>query len=135
MDNKDSFRPIPEERLKEMLGILLPYGYSHYGGTSYTGVSPYINDGQNIITIVANNESWEAPFSICMEHFDEGYNEVNSLGFYKGIMKLIAPELKSGDEEFKGNLNILDFNWVENPKENTPFPVSVTINLYKAGNS
>ena len=25
---------IPEERLKELLNILLPYGYSHYDGNS-----------------------------------------------------------------------------------------------------
>lgn len=131
MDNNNSFRPIPEERLKELLGILLPYGYSHYEGTKYTGVSPYINDGQNIITIVANDEGWDSPFSICMDRFDENYDESDSLGFYKGIMKLIAPELKSDDEKFKGTGNVLDFAWVEVTQENTPFPVRVTIDLYK----
>lgn len=131
MDDNNSFRPIPNERLKELLGILLPYGYSHYEDTKYTGVSPYINDGQNIITIVANCENWGAPFSICMDRFDENCDESDSLGFYKGIMKLIAPELKSNDEKFKDNWNMLDFVWVEKSEENTPFPVSVTIDLYK----
>jgi hypothetical protein len=32
---------IPEKRLKELLNILLPYGYSHYNDVKYTGVSPY----------------------------------------------------------------------------------------------
>ena len=35
----------------------------------------------------------------------------NSLGFYKGIMKLIAPELHSNDDKFKDGFNVLDFNW------------------------
>ena len=45
---------IPEERLTELLNILLPYGYSHYDGNKYTGVSPFIGSTQNIITIIAN---------------------------------------------------------------------------------
>lgn len=47
-----------EERLHELLSILLPHGYSHYDGTFYTGVSPYIGKEHNIITIVANDPNW-----------------------------------------------------------------------------
>lgn len=35
---KDTVDLIPEERLKEILNILLPYGYSHYDKVKYTGV-------------------------------------------------------------------------------------------------
>ena len=38
---------IPKERLKELLNILLPYGYSHYGN-NYTGVSPFIGSTRNV---------------------------------------------------------------------------------------
>ena len=117
---------IPEERLKEILNILLPYGYSHYDKVKYTGVSPFIGSTQNIITIVANDPvGWESVFSICMELFTEDEDEENSLGFYKGIMKLIAPELYSRDEKFKGGMNVLDFNWAEDRVQDNRFPVKV----------
>ena len=117
---------IPEERLKEILNILLPYGYSHYDGNRYTGVSPYIGNTQNIITIVANDpDGWGSVFAICMERFSEEEDEDNSLGFYKGIMKLIAPELHSNDDEFKENFNVLDFNWAEDEVQDNRFPVKV----------
>ena len=117
---------IPEERLKELLNILLPYGYSHYDGHKYTGVSPYIGDTQNVITIVANDpEGWGSVFAICMERFTEEEDEENSLGFYKGIMKLIAPELHSINEKFKGCMNVLDFNWAEDKVQDNRFPVKV----------
>ena len=111
---------IPEERLKELLNILLPWGYSHYDGNKYTGVSPFIGSTQNIITIVANDpEGWGSVFAICMERFTEDEDEENSLGFYKGIMKLIAPELHSSDDKFKDGMNVLDFNWaVERVRDN-----------------
>lgn len=118
---------IPEERLKEILNILLPYGYSHYGN-NYTGVSPFIGDTQNIITIVANDpEGYGSVFAICMEHFteDDEADEKDSLGFYKGIMKVIAPELHSDDDNFKGNMNVLDFNWAEDRVQDNRFPVKV----------
>ena len=116
---------IPEERLKEILNILLPYGYSYHDGR-YTGVSPFIGSTQNIITIVANEpESWGSVLSICMERFTENDDEENSLGFYKGIMKLIAPELHSNDEKFKGGMNVLDFNWAEDLVQDNRFPVKV----------
>ena len=51
---KEAVDLIPEERLKEILNILLPWGYSHYDKTKYTGVSPFIGDTRNVITIVAN---------------------------------------------------------------------------------
>ena len=115
---------IPEERLKEILNIMLPYGYSHYDGHKYTGVSPYIGSTQNIITIVANDpEGWGSVFAICMERFAEDEDEENSLGFYNGIMKVIAPELHSNDEEFKGNFNVLDFNWAPDNVQDNRFPV------------
>ena len=117
---------IPEERLKEILNILLPYGYSHYDKVKYTGVSPFIGSTQNIITIVANEpESWGSVFAICMERFTDEEDEENSLGFYKGIMKLIAPELHSNDEKFKGGMNVLDFNWAEDRVQDNRFPVKV----------
>jgi len=117
---------IPEERLKDILNILLPYGYSHYDGHKYTGVSPYIGSTQNIITIVANDpEGWGSVFAICMDCFAEDEDEENSLGFYKGIMKVIAPELHSDDEKFKDNMNVLDFKWAEDKVQDNRFPVKV----------
>lgn len=118
---------IPEERLQELLNILLPYGYSHYDGNKYTGVSPFIGSTQNIITIVANYpEGWGSVFAICMERFtEEGDNEENSLGFYKGIMKVIAPELVSYQDKFKGGYNVLDFDWAEDAVQDNRFPVKV----------
>jgi hypothetical protein len=117
---------IPEERLEELLNILLPYGYSHYDGNRYTGVSPFIGNTQNIITIVANDpDGWGSVFAICMDRFSEEEDEDNSLGFYKGIMKLIAPELHSNDDEFKENFNVLYFNWAEDEVQDNRFPVKV----------
>ena len=73
---KETVDLIPEERLKELLNILLPYGYSHYDGNKYTGVSPYIGDNTNIITIVANDpKGWGSVFAICMERFTEEDDE------------------------------------------------------------
>jgi hypothetical protein len=123
---KKTVRLIPEERLKEILNILLTYGYSHYDGNRYTGVSPFIGNTQNIITIVANDpDGWGSVFAICMDRFSEEEDEDNSLGFYKGIMKLIAPELHSNDDEFKENFNVLDFNWAEDEVQDNRFPVKV----------
>ena len=117
---------IPEERLHEILSILMPWGYSHHKPTQYTGVSPYIGDATNIITVVANDERWVVPFAICMDRFDEDSNEDDSLGFYKGIMKLIAPELHSTNEYFKDYNNVLYFNWAEDVVQDNKFPVKVT---------
>ena len=123
---KEPARLIPEERLKEILNILLPYGYSHYDGNKYTGVSPFIGSTHNIITIVANDpEGWGGVFAICMERFAYDEDEENSLGYYKGIMKVIAPELYSSDEKFKGGFNVLDFNWAEDKVQDNRFPVKV----------
>ena len=117
---------IPEERLEELLNILLPYGYSYYDGNKYTGVSPYIGNTRNIITIVANDhEGWGSVFAICMDRFTDDEDEENSLGFYKGIMKLIAPELHSNDDKFKDGMNVLDFNWAEDMVQDNRFPVKV----------
>ena len=117
---------IPEERLKEILNILLPYGYSHYNDNMYTGVSPFIGSTQNIITIVANDPNWSGcVFSICMDKFSENEDEENSLGFYKGIMKLIAPELHSNDDKFAGGFNVLDFNWAVDRVQDNRFPVKI----------
>jgi hypothetical protein len=117
---------IPEERLKELLNILMPYGYSHYDGNKYTGVSPYIGSTRNIITIVTNDPRWGGLFSICMEHFSEDENEENCLGFYKGIMKVIAPELHSDDEKFNDVMNVIDFNWAVDRVKDNSFSVKVT---------
>ena len=122
------FKLIPEERLQEILNILFPYGYSHYDGTKYTGVSPFIGTTKNIITVVANYpEVWGSVFAICMERFteDDEADENDSLGFYKGIMKLIAPELHSNDDKFKGGMNVLDFNWAPDKVQENRFPVKV----------
>ena len=117
---------IPTERLQEILNILLPYGYSHYDKVKYTGVSPFIGSTQNIITIVANDpEGWDSVFSICMDRFTEEEDEENSLGFYKGIMKLIAPELHSDTDKFKGCMNVLDFNWASDKVQDNRFPMKV----------
>jgi len=118
---------IPEERLKELLNILLPWGYSHYDGNMYTGVSPFIGSTRNVITIVANDPvGWDSVFAICMDRFTEDYeDEENSLGFYKGIMKVIAPELHSNNDKFKDNFNVLDFNWAEDKVQDNRFPVKV----------
>ena len=123
---KKSVDLIPEERLKEILNILLPYGYSHYDGNMYTGVSPFIGSTKNIITIVANDPvGWESVFSICMDRFTDDEDEGNSLGYYKGIMKLIAPELHSNDDKFRDNFNVLDFNWAEESVQDNRFPAKV----------
>ena len=123
----DDFDFITEERLHEILSILMPWGYSHHKPTQYTGVSPYIGDRTNIITIVANDPAWVSmPISIIMEAFDEESNEDDSLGFYKGIMKVIAPELHSCDEKFKDGMNVLDFHWAEDNVQDNAFPVKVT---------
>jgi hypothetical protein len=54
---------------------------------------------------------------------DEG--EENSLGYYKGIMKVFAPELHSDSGKFAGGFNVLDFNWAEDEVQNNRFPVKV----------
>ena len=123
---------IPEERLKEIIDILLPYGYSHYDKSKYTGVSPFIGSTKNVITIVANDpKGWGSVFAICMESFTEDEDETNSLGFYKGIMKLIAPELVCNDEEFKGVLNVLDFKWADEMVQDNRFPARVSYEPFK----
>ena len=117
---------IPEERLKELLSILLPWGYSHYDGNRYTGVSPYIGCAQNIITIVANDyKNWGSVFAIVMERFTEDEDEAGSIGYYKGIMKVIAPELVSITETFAGAANVLDFDWATDRVQDNRFPVEV----------
>ena len=123
---------IPEERLKEILSILLPYGYSYHNG-QYTGVSPYIGDTTNIITIVANNpEGWGSVFAIFMNRFteDDDENEADALGFYKGIMKLIAPELHSGNHLFNEQLNVLNFNWADDEVQDNRFQAKVVPNPF-----
>ena len=126
-EKKLSYDLIPEERLQEILNILLPWGYSYHDG-EYTGASPFIGDDTNIITIVANDpEGWGSVLSICMEKFTEGCeaDENDCLGFYKGIMKLIAPELHSNDDKFAGLSNTLDFNWAPDKVQDNRFPVKV----------
>ena len=125
-EEKKKFDFMTEERLHELLSILLPYGYSHHRGTFYTGVSPYIGAESNIITIVANDTNWSGcVFSICMDKFSDNEDEENSLGFYKGIMKVIAPELYSADDKFKDGMNVLDFDWADDNVQENAFPVEV----------
>lgn len=119
---------IPEERLKEIINILLPWGYSHYDKSKYTGMSPFIGSTQNIITIIANDpEGCGSVFAIVMERFteDDDEDEENSLGFYKGIMKLIAPELHSNDDKFADVINVLDFDWSTDRVQDNRFPAEV----------
>ena len=117
---------IPEERLKDILSILFPWGYSHYKEVFYTGVSPFIGDAKNVITVIANDPAeWGSVFAICMERFDENSDESDSLGFYKGIMKLIAPELHSADEHFQDASNVLDFDWAPDCVQDNAFPARV----------
>jgi hypothetical protein len=40
-------------------------------------------------------------------------------------MKLIAPELHSGDKKFKGLVNVLDFYWAPDKVQENRFPVKV----------
>ena len=113
---------IPEERLKELINILLPYGYSHYTGckgSRYTGLSPYIGEEMNVIS--------GGVFSIVMEAFTEEEDEKNSLGFYKGIMKVIAPELHSRDDNFGGMINVLDFYWADDNVQENAFNAVVKL--------
>lgn len=126
MEEKEKkVKPIPDDMKKRLLAILLPFGYSHHR-ERYTGASPFINDGFNIITLVFGTV--DVPFSIIMDRYDESEDEENCLGFYSGIMKLIAPELISFDEKFNSSANVMDFDWVEVQDQNTPFPVTVTLN-------
>jgi hypothetical protein len=115
---------IPEERLKEILNILLPWGYSQKQNR-YTGLSPYIGERINVITITANDTVFEIPFSICIDCFEEDSDARDSMGFYKGIMKLIAPELHSTDEKFQDTLNVLDFNLASDCVQDNAFPAKV----------
>ena len=117
---------IPEARLQELLNILLPWGYCHYNGNKYTGLSPYIGSTHNIITIVANDpKGWGSVFAIVMERFTEDEDEAGSIGFYKGIMKVIAPELVSITDTFSGAANVLDFDWSADCVMDNRFPVEV----------
>ena len=123
---------IPEERLKEIINILLPWGYSHYTGckgSSYTGLSPYIGEEMNVISIIANDPAYSSGgvFSIVMEAFTEEEDEKNSLGFYKGIMKVIAPELHSKDDAFDGMINVLDFYWADDNAQENAFNAVVKL--------
>lgn len=131
-EEKKQIDLIPEERLNEILSILFPWGYSHYDENYYTGVSPYIGNATNIITVAANYpECWDSVLSICMEKFNEESDENDSLGFYKGIMKLIAPELYSENDKFQGDFNVLDFNWASDSVQDNAFPVMVIPKLTK----
>ena len=131
-DKQGQIDLIPEERLKEILGILFPWGYSHYDEVFYTGVSPFIGDYKNVIKVVANApESWGSVFSICMVRFNENCDENDSLGFYKGIMKVIAPELHSQDEKFQADSDVLDFDWAPDCVQDNAFPAKVIPLLVK----
>ena len=126
MEEKEKkIKPVPDDMKKRLLAILLPFGYSCHK-ERYTGASPFINEGVNIITLVFDTDDF--PFSIIMDRYEETEDEENCLGFYSGIMKLIAPELISFDEKFNSSANIMDFDWVEVQDQNTPFPVAVTLN-------
>ena len=126
MEEKEKkIKPVPDDMKKRLLAILLPFGYSCHK-ERYTGASPFINEGVNIITLVFGTDDF--PFTIIMDRYEESEDEENCLGFYSGIMKLIAPELISFDEKFNSSANMMDFDWVDDADQNTPFPVTVTLN-------
>ena len=129
-EKKEQVDLIPEEKLNEILSILFPWGYSHYKEVFYTGVSPFIGDAKNVITVIANDPTWGNVFSICMEKFDEDSDERDSIGYYKGIMKLIAPALHSTDETFQGVQNVLDFNWAEDSEQDNAFHARVVPKVF-----
>lgn len=124
---KEAVDLIPEERVKEIVDILLPCGYSHYDGNKYTGVSPYIGSSTNIITIIVNEpEGWDGVFVILMECFTGDVDDNDCLGYYLGIMKVIAPELVSHDSFFnKSDMNVLHFTWASGGEQHIRFPVKV----------
>lgn len=103
---------ISKERLHEILDILMPYGYSHYDDVYYTGVSPDLGINFNIITIVANSpKTWDSILTIIIEKVGDDFDETNCLGFYQGIMKVIAPELTCYTDKFDNVMDTIDFRW------------------------
>jgi site-specific DNA-methyltransferase (adenine-specific) len=59
---------------------------------------------------------------------DEKYPRSIVVSFYKGIMKLIAPELVSTDDSFKDAYNVLDFHWADDNVQENAFPAEVRLN-------
>ena len=123
-NEKEFSQLMPEDRLNELLGILLPWGYSKWNN-QYVGDSPYRGKERNVIRIVANDDIFGAPFSIVMERFNETSDEKDSLGFYLGVMKVIAPELVSHDDTFEGNANVIDFFFADEQEQANCFPCRV----------
>ena len=64
-----------------------------------------------------------------MERFAEDEDESDSLGFYNGIMKVIAPELYSKDNKFEGISNVLDFDWAADAVRDNAFPIEVKLKM------
>jgi hypothetical protein len=111
-----------QERVDEIIDVLFPWGCSTPKENWYTGVSPYIGETQNIITVIARDPNWGV-LSICLDKFSEDYEGsiCDCLGFYKGIMKVIAPELHSEKERFDENYNVLDFHWGNDKQQENKF--------------
>lgn len=121
-ENEDSI--MSAERLMEIVNILLPWGYSQKYPGQFTGLSPYINDSENIITIYDNLPDIKSLLYIELVRAGNGQNERDCFGFYKGIMKVIAPELCSKEVTlYGGNLTVLSFDFTFN--EDNRFPVKV----------
>lgn len=123
---------ITRERLREILSILFPWGYSHYKEVFYTGVSPFIDDATNIITVIVNDPiGRDSVFSICIEKYNEDSDVNDCLPFYKGIMKLIAPRLYCKNDKSQGQGDVLDFNWAPYYVKGNAFPAKVILKVRK----
>ena len=109
--------------MMEIVNILLPWGYSQKYPGRFTGLSPYINDSENIITIWGNTPDDACLLYISLERVDDGQNVRDCLGFYKGIMKMIAPNLRSDDRLLDEGDNVLAFDYTAD--EDNRFPVKV----------
>lgn len=100
---------IPLVKVSTIVGIFFPWGYSYHRGL-YTGVSPYLGKYTNTISLAFNEYAFGAAMVIIMQNFNEECDENEALGFYKGVMKMIAPELYSDNSEFKGANNVIRFD-------------------------
>jgi hypothetical protein len=117
-----------QERVDEIIDVLFPWGCSTPKENWYTGVSPYIGETQNIITVIARDPNWGV-LSICLDKFtEESDYSSDCLGFYKGIMKVIAPELYSEKERFDEDYNVLDFHWGNDKQQENKFFEKLTAN-------
>ena len=118
--------PITEKRVKELVNILLPYGFS-YVNERYIGASPFMSYYIPIL-IEANTDMctdeggiFAIGIDIPIEGICKSYDE--ALGFYIGIMSIIAPELHCVTNQFNKNDNVIVFGWHD--CEHYTFPLKV----------